>query len=123
MVVSRYTTTTIGRAARSGQGAGAVDDLLHQRLSRPQPGRWRSGTSGLGKATKQFEDQLSSYLELDDQRVLMSTNSCTAALNCACMLAGAGPGDEVIAPSFTYVAAHQAITATGADVVFWALLT
>ena len=76
------------------------------------------GYLGLGKATKEFEDALSRYLELDDQRVLMSTNSCTAALNCACLLAGAGPGDEVIAPSFTYVAAHQAITATGADVVF-----
>src|SRR6266516_2344589 len=76
------------------------------------------GYLGLGKATKRFEDQLSGYLELDDQRVPMSTNSCTAALNCACMLAGAGPGDEVIAPSFTYVAAHQAVTATGADVDF-----
>src|SRR6266511_405110 len=76
------------------------------------------GYLGLGKATKQFEDELGNYLELDDQRVLMSTNSCTAALNCACLLTGAGPGDEVIAPSFTYVAAHQAITATGADVVF-----
>src|SRR6266511_1959316 len=68
------------------------------------------GYLGLGKATKQFEDELGNYLELDDQRVLMSTNSCTAALNCACLLTGAGPGDEVIAPSFTYVAAHQAIT-------------
>jgi dTDP-4-amino-4,6-dideoxygalactose transaminase len=76
------------------------------------------GYLGLGKATKEFEEALSAYLELDDQRVLMSTNSCTAALNCACLLAGAGPGDEVIAPSFTYVAAHQAITATGASVVF-----
>jgi dTDP-4-amino-4,6-dideoxygalactose transaminase len=48
----------------------------------------------------------------------MSTNSCAAALNRACLLASAGPGNEVIAPSFTYVAAHQAITATGAEVVF-----
>jgi len=76
------------------------------------------GYLGLGKATREFEETLSAYLELDGDRVLMSTNSCTAALNCACLLAGAGPGDEVIAPSFTYVAAHQAITATGADVVF-----
>ncbi len=33
------------------------------------------GYLGLGKATKEFEDALSSYLELDDQRVLMSTHS------------------------------------------------
>jgi len=76
------------------------------------------GYLGMGAATKEFEDALADYLELDAGRALMSTNSCTAALNCACLLAGAGPGTEVIAPSFTYVAAHQAITATGADVVF-----
>ena len=71
------------------------------------------GYLGLGSATKEFEDALADYLELGADRALMSTNSCTAALNCACLLAGAGPGTEVIAPSFTYVAAHQAITATG----------
>ena len=76
------------------------------------------GYLGMGAATKEFEEALAEYLELDASRALMSTNSCTAALNCACLLAGAGPGTEVIAPSFTYVAAHQAITATGADVVF-----
>ncbi|HZD00557.1 MAG TPA: DegT/DnrJ/EryC1/StrS family aminotransferase [Actinomycetes bacterium] len=76
------------------------------------------GYLGLGKATREFEEALERYLELAGDRVLMSTNSCTAALNCACLLAGAGPGDEVIAPSFTYVAAHQAVTATGAEVVF-----
>jgi dTDP-4-amino-4,6-dideoxygalactose transaminase len=76
------------------------------------------GYLGLGKVTRRSEEELSRHLELDDRRVLMSTNSCTAALNCACLLTGAGPGDEVIAPSFTYVVAHQAITATGADVVF-----
>ena len=51
-------------------------------------------------------------------RHLLAMSSGTAALHCACLLAGAGPGDEVICPSFTYVACHQAITATGADVVF-----
>jgi dTDP-4-amino-4,6-dideoxygalactose transaminase len=76
------------------------------------------GYLGMGAATKQFEEALASYLQLAGGRTLMSTNSCTAALNCACLLAGAGPGSEVIAPSFTYVAAHQAISATGAEVVF-----
>jgi dTDP-4-amino-4,6-dideoxygalactose transaminase len=77
-----------------------------------------AGYLGLGSLSRQFEETLAGYLELDDGRKLMTTNSCTAALNCACILAGAGPGTEVIAPAFTYVAAHQAITATGADVVF-----
>src|SRR4029453_122482 len=76
-----------------------------------------AGDRGLGVLSREFEEALSRYLELDG-RWLMTTNSCTAALNCACILAGAGPGTEVIAPAFTYVAAHQAITATGAQVVF-----
>jgi dTDP-4-amino-4,6-dideoxygalactose transaminase len=75
------------------------------------------GYLGIGRLSRQFEEALAGYLELDDRR-LMTTNSCTAALNCACVLAGAGPGTEVIAPAFTYVAAHQAISATGAEVVF-----
>jgi dTDP-4-amino-4,6-dideoxygalactose transaminase len=77
-----------------------------------------AGYLGLGSLSRQFEEALAGYLELDEDRKLMTTNSCTAALNCACILAGAGPDTEVIAPAFTYVAAHQAITATGADVVF-----
>jgi len=77
-----------------------------------------AGYLGLGSLSKQFEEALASYLELDGGRELMTTSSCTAALNCACIVAGAGPGTEVIAPAFTYVAAHQAITASGAEVVF-----
>jgi dTDP-4-amino-4,6-dideoxygalactose transaminase len=77
-----------------------------------------AGYLGLGSLSRQFEEALTDCLELGDNRRLMTTNSCTAALNCACILAGAQPGTEVIAPAFTYVAAHQAITATGADVVF-----
>lgn len=77
-----------------------------------------AGYLGLGSLSREFEEALAGYLMLDDNRKLITTSSCTAALNCACILAGAGPGTEVIAPAFTYVAAHQAITATGADVVF-----
>jgi dTDP-4-amino-4,6-dideoxygalactose transaminase len=76
-----------------------------------------AGYLGLGSLSRKFEETLARWLGLDG-RELMTTNSCTAALNCACLLAGAGPGSEVIAPAFTYVAAHQAITATGAEVVF-----
>jgi dTDP-4-amino-4,6-dideoxygalactose transaminase len=49
------------------------------------------GDLGLGSATREFEEALTGYLEPDPGRPLMSANSCTAALNCACLLAGAGP--------------------------------
>lgn len=75
------------------------------------------GYLGLGPATAAFEQQLAGWLGLQD-RYVTATNSCTSALHLAAMIAGLGPGDEVITPSFTYVAAHQAMTMTGAEVVF-----
>lgn len=76
------------------------------------------GYLGLGPATARFEAGLGRWLALPPERSVTATNSCTAAIHLAALLAGAGPGTEVICPSFTYVAAHQAVSMTGADVVF-----
>ena len=76
------------------------------------------GYLGLGPATGRFEAGLASWLGLPAGRSVSATSSCTAALHLAALLAGAGPGTEVICPSFTYVAAHQAVSMTGAEVVF-----
>ena len=76
-----------------------------------------AGWLGMGRLSRQFEQGLERYLGLNDRRVV-STNSCTEALHIAGRLIGLGPGDEVICPSFTYVAGHQAISRTGADIVF-----
>jgi len=46
------------------------------------------------------------------------TPSCTAALEMAAILAGIGPGDEVIVPSFTFVSTANAFAARGATPVF-----
>ena len=77
----------------------------------------QAGWLGMGGETALFEDELSGYLGLE-ARSLVALSSCTAALHAAFVLAGVGPGDEVVCPSFTYVAGHQAVSATGADVVF-----
>jgi dTDP-4-amino-4,6-dideoxygalactose transaminase len=50
-------------------------------------------------------------------RVLL-THSCTAALEMAAMLCGAGEGDEVIMPSFTFVSTANAFVLRGARPVF-----
>jgi dTDP-4-amino-4,6-dideoxygalactose transaminase len=76
-----------------------------------------TGWISIGSLTYQLEEELARHLELED-RHLLSLSSGTAALHTAGILVGLGPGDEVICPSFTYVACHQAISATGADVVF-----
>ena len=51
------------------------------------------------------------------QRNLL-TQSCTDALEMTALLAGIGPGDEVIAPSFTFVSTVNAFVLRGAKVVF-----
>jgi dTDP-4-amino-4,6-dideoxygalactose transaminase len=76
------------------------------------------GWLGLGKRTREFEDAIEDYLGVRGTGHAVSTNSCTEALHLAAELIGLGPGDEVICPSFTYVAGHQAMSMTGADVVF-----
>ena len=46
------------------------------------------------------------------------TTSCTHALEMAAILAGIQPGDEVIAPSFTFVSTVNAFVLRGATIVF-----
>jgi dTDP-4-amino-4,6-dideoxygalactose transaminase len=78
-----------------------------------------AGWLGMGRLSRRFEERVGDFLGLGPTgRRAVSTNSCTEAIHLAARLIGLGPGDEVIAPSFTYVAGHQAITRTGADVVF-----
>lgn len=74
------------------------------------------GWLGMGATTKEFEDRIAAYLGLEN-RYVVATNTGTSAMHIALLAAGIGPGDEVITPSFNYVADHQAIRATGAEVV------
>ncbi len=74
------------------------------------------GWLGMGATTKDFEERIARYLGVQD-RYVVATNTGTSAMHIALLAAGIGPGDEVITPSFNYVADHQAIRATGADVV------
>jgi len=74
------------------------------------------GWLGMGSSTKEFEERISNFLELKE-RYVVATNTGTSALHIALLAAGIGSGDEVITTSFNYVADHQAIKMTGADVV------
>ncbi|MGC8866044.1 MAG: dTDP-4-amino-4,6-dideoxygalactose transaminase [Bacteroidales bacterium] len=46
------------------------------------------------------------------------TTSCTDALEMSALLAGIGPGDEVIMPSYTFVSTANAFILRGAQVIF-----
>ena len=48
----------------------------------------------------------------------MALSSCTTALHLALVVAGVGPGDEVVVPSFSFVATANAPTYVGATPVF-----
>jgi dTDP-4-amino-4,6-dideoxygalactose transaminase len=74
------------------------------------------GWLGMGAGTKQFEEEIGAFLGATDRHVV-ATNTGTSALHLALLLVGVGPGDEVITPSFNFVADHQAITAVGAEPV------
>ncbi|MBV8245151.1 MAG: DegT/DnrJ/EryC1/StrS family aminotransferase [Candidatus Eremiobacteraeota bacterium] len=74
------------------------------------------GWLGMGATTKEFEDRIAAFLELRDRYVVV-TNTGTSALHIALKAAGLQPGDEVITPSFNYVADHQAIVAAGGEPV------
>jgi dTDP-4-amino-4,6-dideoxygalactose transaminase len=74
------------------------------------------GWIGMGATTRAFEDALQSYLQTD--RHVVATMTGTAALHLGLLLAGVKPGDEVILPSFNYIADVQAILWCGAVPVF-----
>ncbi len=62
-----------------------------------------------------FESELAARVGMD-HAVALSSGS--AALHLALLLAGVGPGDEVLVPSFTFVATASAVTYLGAEPVF-----
>src|SRR5262245_7683264 len=75
------------------------------------------GWLGMGSFVGQFEEAIRKFLQASDRHVV-SCSTGHAALHLALMVAGVGPGDEVITPSFNNIADFQAILAVGAEPVF-----
>jgi len=66
-----------------------------------------------------FTRQCNAWLERrTGARAALLTHSCTAALEMAAILAGIGPGDEIIMPSFTFVSTANAFVLRGGVPVF-----
>ncbi|HWF49012.1 MAG TPA: DegT/DnrJ/EryC1/StrS family aminotransferase [Solirubrobacteraceae bacterium] len=75
----------------------------------------RSGWLTMGPRTEAFEHAFAEHL---GARHAVALSSGTAALHLAYLTAGIGPGDEVIVPSFTFVATVNAVLYCGAQPVF-----
>ena len=74
------------------------------------------GYFGLAYKTNEFEEEIGKYLQTD--RKVVCTNTGTTALHLALDSIGIKEGDEVIMPSFTFVATAQAVEMCGGKVVF-----
>ena len=74
-----------------------------------------SGWVVQGPKVAEFERCFSTYT---GARYSVATTSCTTGLQLALAAVGVGPGDEVVLPSFTWVASANAVEALGASAVF-----
>ncbi|MEM3673263.1 MAG: DegT/DnrJ/EryC1/StrS family aminotransferase [Candidatus Bathyarchaeia archaeon] len=70
---------------------------------------------GAGPMVKKFETEFANFV---GAKYAVAFNSGTAALHSALMAAGIGKGDEVILPSFTFVATAEVVALVGAKPVF-----
>jgi dTDP-4-amino-4,6-dideoxygalactose transaminase len=61
-----------------------------------------------------FEREFAEFL---GARYAVATNSCSSALFLALLACGVGPGDEVLVPSFTFIAVPSAVVHAGATPV------
>lgn len=74
-----------------------------------------SGWVAQGPRVLSFEQEFADAMQAS---FAVATTSCTTALHLALIVAGIGPGDEVIVPSFSFIATTNAVRYVGADPVF-----
>lgn len=75
----------------------------------------QGGNWALGQEIKEFEDKIAEYIGV---KYAVAVNSGTSALYTVLLANGIEKGDEVIVPSFTFIATVNAVKMTGATPVF-----
>lgn len=83
----------------------------YEAMKRPM----ESGWVAQGPEVAKFERALADRIHA---RYAVAVSSCTAAMHIALSAIGIGPGDEVVVPSFSFVATAAAVEYTGAKPVF-----
>jgi len=74
-----------------------------------------SGWVAQGPRVAQFEKEFAAAMEVP---YAVATTSCTTALHLALVVAGIGPGDDVVVPSFSFIATTNVVRHVGAKPVF-----
>lgn len=75
----------------------------------------KSGWITSGEVNKEFEEELSKYIEVKKVKLL---SSATSSMELALKIFGIGEGDEVIVPAYTYASTSNVAIHLGAKVVF-----
>ncbi len=75
----------------------------------------QSGWVAQGPKVAAFETAFAAAMQADHA---VATSSCTTALHLALVVAGVGAGDEVVVPSFSFIATTNAVRYVGAQPVF-----
>lgn len=75
----------------------------------------RSGWVAQGPRVAKFERAFAAHVGAGHG---VATSSCTTALHLMLHLLGVGPGDEVVVPSFSFIATANSVRYTGATPVF-----
>ena len=75
----------------------------------------KTGWVSQGPVVARFEAM---FAERVGARYAVATSSCTTALHLGLLLAGVAPGDEVICPSYSFIATSNAVLYAGATPVF-----
>jgi len=84
-------------------------------VSKVLKSRILTGRLGSGPMTKKFEENFAKFVKA---KHAVAVNSGTAALHLALWVTGIKTNDEVIVPSFTFIASAEAVALTGARPVF-----
>ncbi len=87
-----------------------TDEMRKAAVSTLDSGRWVKGPQG-----RAFAQEFAEYCGVE---FASPCNSGSGALIAALRLLGIGPGDEVIVPSFTFIATATSVSMTGAIPVF-----
>lgn len=74
-----------------------------------------SGWVAQGPRVARFEEAFAAAMGAPHA---VATTSCTTALHLALIVAGVGPGDDVVVPSFSFIATANAVRYVGANPVF-----
>lgn len=74
-----------------------------------------SGWVAQGPRVARFEQEFAAAVEAP---FAVATTNCTTALHLALVVIGVGPGDDVVIPSFSFIATTNAVRYVGANPVF-----